>query len=331
VPGTASWTSAGIGSGCTSPDSKRSAPYSTTEVEGLGALGGEGQDRRAVGSGERHRLTGGTLREARQGGARQARRLGPQRLERHGDAQPRDRLVGRPLEHLPLVAQQEAGLGDRAFGGRRQRAQHRQHLVAQPGAREARILVGRVIAPGEAARAAVLAGVLASGLQQRPDEAAAARRHAEQCARAGRDRKPVEDGLGLVAGRMRGGEVGPVLIREPLGDRVARLARLRLQVALAQLHALDGQRDAEAVADDAAELLVGVRSRPQAVIDVERSNLGADPHSAVQQADGVGTAGQQHQKRVPGPDQSARLRDLEGPFPHGLSLPGPPDRASAAR
>ena len=62
--------------------------------------------------------------------------------------------------------------------------------------------VGGVLAPGQPALDAVRGGLRPRQLQQRAEHPARARRHAEQRAPAGRGEQPVEDGLGLVGGRV---------------------------------------------------------------------------------------------------------------------------------
>src|SRR5207253_4869746 len=60
------------------------------------------------------------------------------------------------FQDLRLVAQQLRGLHDRLLGAGADLAQHGHHLVADPGPREAGVRVRGVLAPLEAALAAVV-------------------------------------------------------------------------------------------------------------------------------------------------------------------------------
>ena len=89
----------------------------------------------------------------------------------------------------------------------RQLAQRVEHVVADAGAREAAVGVRGVLAPLEPAGAQVVAHLVARHLQQRPHEPPAARRHAVQRPRAGRDGQPVQHRLRLVGCGVGGGVV----------------------------------------------------------------------------------------------------------------------------
>ena len=142
-------------------------------------------------------------------------------------------------------------------------AQSRQHVETQPVAREAAVEVGLVLAPLEPGRRAVLAGLVAGQVEQRPDQASAAPAHAQQRPPAGRRDQPVEDRLDLVGRRVAGGDpVESLALADPLGRLVARLPRARLEVAaIGHLDALDLQLDAERSAQLGAEALVVRRLR----------------------------------------------------------------------
>ena len=118
-----------------------------------------------------------------------------------------------------------------------ERAQRGQHLGAEAAARGGG--VGRVLAPGQPARLAVRGGLLARRAEQRPDQPAVARGHAQQRAPAGRGGEPVEHGLHLVGRGVAGGDVAR---REPRGLGVAGVARPGLDVAGRRGGAADVQR-----------------------------------------------------------------------------------------
>src|SRR5207237_5709602 len=138
-----------------------------------------------------------------------------------------------------------------------QLAERRQHLVPHARARETNVLVGRVVAPLEAALLAVGAGLRAGRAQQRADQALAPRRHSEQRAPAWRYGEPVQHGLGLVGGGVGGGVVA---LRVALGQLVAAVARLGLEVpghltgSGLQLDPLHRERNARGLARAAAQL-----------------------------------------------------------------------------
>ena len=111
------------------------------------------------------------------------------------------------VEHLGLVAQQPRGLGDRSA---RPRATASRSAGRSSSRTRARAKRGSAFDASsrqvEAARAAVVARLLARDLQQRAHQPPAPRLHAQQRAAAGRDGQAVEHRLGLV-GRGVGGRV----------------------------------------------------------------------------------------------------------------------------
>ena len=164
---------------------------------------------------------------------------------------PRSRRAGarrRPLERLGrpaassslgLLGELGLGLGDRCLGRGADLVEHGQHLVADPVARVERLVVGRVVAERQprllGQRARSRAREIA---EQRPDQAAPPRGAARAAAGARRGREAVEHGLGQVGAGVAGGDpVEAALGAQPLGGRVARLARRGLDVALSELRA----------------------------------------------------------------------------------------------
>src|SRR4051812_5905354 len=121
------------------------------------------------------------------------------------DVAARERGVDDDVEDLRLVAQLLGGPQDVALRGRVDRAQRRHEAPAHAPARVTIRVVGRVVAPGEAALAAPRGGLLARDCEQRTDEPPRARRHPEQRAAARRCGEAVEDRLGLVGRRVGGG------------------------------------------------------------------------------------------------------------------------------
>ena len=89
-------------------------------------------------------------------------------------------------------------------------------------------------------------------------------------------------------------------LSDPLGRLVARFPRASLQVAtIGHLYTLDLELDPEPVAELGAEALVGVRLRPQAVVDVEADQgAGLDQlQEGMGQADRIGPA-REHRQHV---------------------------------
>ena len=150
-----------------------------------------------------------------------------------------------------------------------------------PGcARRRRLVVGRVVAPGQAPLLAV-GGRLGPGeAEQRPDQPAVARPHPEQGAAARRGGEPVEDRLDLVVGGVAGGDQAPrALEREPRppprsGRRAPRPGGCPGPSGRRGL--LDLELDPEPLAERRAVALVRVGVVAQAVVDVQRGDrLGA--------------------------------------------------------
>ena len=169
---------------------------------------------------------------------------------------------------------------------------------------EGRRGVAGVLAPRQPVLGAPRLGVGAPHPEQRPDQPAVARAHAEQRAAAGRGGEPVEHRLDLVGGGVAGGDVGAALRGEPRRLGVAGVARPRLQVALRPTRAVDGQRHAEALAQRGAVGGVLGRRFAQAVVDVQRGRRPGDPRGEVEQADGVGAAREQHHDGRARPQQA---------------------------
>ena len=140
-----------------------------------------------------------------------------------------------------------------------------------PGCGRRRLLVGRVVAPGEAALFAVGGRLLAGEGEQRPHQAAVPGTHPEQGSAARRGGEPVEDRLDLVVGGVAGGDRRPAGLRQRRGGRVARLPGPGLQVAGARraARALDPQRDPEPLAESRAVGLVRAGALAQTVVDVQ--------------------------------------------------------------
>ena len=198
------------------------------------------------------------------------------------------RRVDGEVEHLGLVAQQ------------RERPRHvrPRRPDAGPGSRgSARARTPALVASsrhGQPALGAVRRRLRAREPEQRADHAARARGHAEQ-------RPPPGRGERAGRGRSRPG-------RWPCGRRrsrpracsrlrVADLPRPRLDVAARRARAMHAQRHAEPLAHGRAVRLVGVRLRPQPVVDVQRRHRPGAPHREVEQARRVAPA----RRRAPRP------------------------------
>ena len=191
-----------------------------------------------------------------------------------------------------------------------------QHAVADPPAREALAGVRAVLAPAQAALAAVGGGLLAREREQRPHQPAVARRDPEQRAAAGRGGEAVEHGLGLVGRRVAGRD------QRTAGEleraRVAHVARPRLQVAAA------GRRAARAITvqrtpSARAQLADGARVARRTPRRAGRSRRAAprpaprpqmrDQH--VEQADRVAAARHEREHAVGRRDDAAGADALE--------------------
>jgi hypothetical protein len=213
-----------------------------------------------------------------------------------------------------LVSQLARRACDVALGRWMQGAQRGHQGPAYTRARVGGVTVGVVLAPSPTPGAAVRAGVLAAELEQRADQAAVARGHAEQRAAARRRRQPVEDRLDLVGGRVSGGHLGPAREREPRGGPVAQVTGPGMEVSLPRLASvLHRQRHSEVAAELAAVALVTVCANPQPIVDVEGGHalLACERNRDVEQADRVPPPGEHDHQRAPGRQQPARAHGLE--------------------
>ena len=189
-----------------------------------------------------------------------------------------ERRRHRGVQHLGLVAQLARRLGDRALRRRRQLAQRVEHVVAHARAGEAAVGVRGVLAPVEPARAA---GSRAPPRASPPAAAAPAARGAAPCPcsarEPGRDGQPVEHRLGLVGGRVR--RRRSRRLGEPLGERVARVARLRLEVALGRQRRRARRAAARPARSQSRGRTASSASAPvaQPVVHVQRGHRGAQP------------------------------------------------------
>ena len=169
---------------------------------------------------------------------------------------------------------------------------------AHARAREAGVGVRRVLAPLEAARAAVLARLLAGDLEQRAHQPPAPRLHAEQRPPAGRDGQPVEHGLGLVGRGVGGGVVagGQPLGQRGSGRRGPAPAGCRASGSSTRSTA---QRHAEPLAQRAAERLVVRRPRRAGRSSRAARDTCAPSRSATSSRQTESrAAGEQHQQRL---------------------------------
>ena len=183
-----------------------------------------------------------------------------------------ERLGDEPLEQLRLLVQLGVGGGDVALDLGADLGEHRQHLVADPvaGVARGRRCVGSSTngSPASSATARVSSRSRSRAAGERPCRCAAAARAAagfRARRRAGR-------------GSSRRGRCGcdrsrssraPSRVAQPLGGRVAGLAGAGLDVALAELGALDVEVDAELRAERPRRPLVVVGVGPQAVVEVQ--------------------------------------------------------------
>ena len=115
---------------------------------------------------------------------------------------------------------------------------------------------------------------------------------------------------------------GVVAGAQPLGEPVARVACQCLQVSLlGEPDALDGERDADGLAQGPAVLLVALRLVSQPIVHVEGGGAGAQADGHVEQAHGVRAARDHHKEVLVLGYQPALGGRVEYRVRHG-ALPG---------
>ena len=237
-----------------------------------------------------------------------------------------ERLQGHALEQLRLLDQLGLRLGDVLLHRPRQLVQHRQHLGADAVAGEDRLLVGLVVGEGEPGGRGKGAHLGPPEPDQWPDQTPAPRRQAAQRADARGCGEAVEDGLGQVGAGVAGGDpVGARAGPQALGGVVARRSRLGLEVALAELRALDVQVDAEQAAERPRRLLARVGRLAQAIVDVQGVDVGSleGGREAGRRAGRIRAAGDQNDAAGMRVDEAAASNDVGQPgegillAPHG--------------
>ena len=193
-----------------------------------------------------------------------------------------ERRVDDLVEHRRLVAQQLAPCARRCARppGAARAARARARRGRGCGRRRGSSLEASSRQRRPRARA-VRSGLLARDPQQRAHEQPVALGHPEQRAPPGRRGQPVEDRLGLVARGVAGRQPRAARERQPRAGAEPHVARPGLQVAgVARARGgLDLERDAEPLAQRAAERLVGAGGVAQAVVDVQRAARPAAPAS----------------------------------------------------
>ena len=194
----------------------------------------------------------GALGQALEHQPPQRRRLGSESCRVHGrrmapGTEAFERLVDGPLHDLLLVPQLRGGCHHVALHGRMDLAQRREDIQAQAVAGDRAILVGLVLAPGEAGLQAIRACVIADEIQQRPHDPVTQWRHAEQRTATRRGHQPVENGLDLVAAGVPGRhQVETRPLAHGLGRPVARSSCPSFEVSASiDLDALDVEPYAE--------------------------------------------------------------------------------------
>ena len=228
----------------------RHRPQAAAEVERFRTPLPQREDLVRLDAGERTRpAPGGALGQpAKQQPSHRRRQLaqGGERYRRTSAGR-LQRIVDGVVQDLGLLTQLPGRLGDRALGRRGQLPQPGQHVVADPRAGEATVVVGGVLAPLELTRAQVAPHLVAGDLEERAHQPAATSGHAVQRPGAGRYREPVEHRLGLVAGGVGGGVVG---LGVALGERVAGVPGPLLEVPARGrlLERLDHERHLQPVA-----------------------------------------------------------------------------------
>ena len=260
------------------------------------------------------------------------------------DGDPRDRPRGlrhrRPREDgRPVLAAQPHRRGDgrhqlglfREHGGRaRQRLAHggvepalqvRDQLVADPVPEERGVGVGRILAPGQTVRGQVVEDVLPRDAQHRTQDPARAGAHGAEAGAARAPQQAQEDGLRLVVAGVReddprcaftdanGLQEGVALEPRRLLDAAAVARR-----ASPHVRAPDAHRDAERLAQAAAEGGIAGGVRPQAVVEMG----GHQPEAA---RDGETVQRMQEGDRIRASRKAGDQRRTRGPLHHVAKRP----------
>ena len=163
--------------------------------------------------------------------------------------------------------------------------QHRHHVAADPRPGKGRVLVGGVVAERQAGGRGELPRLIPAERQQRPDDPPAPRRKAEQRPPPGARGEAVEHGLGEVGARVAGGDpVEAAGGAQRLGGGVAGIAGGGLDVAVREVGSLDGELDAELLAEGACGglVLAGVGAEP--VVEVQARRRDRAPTAATRAA-----------------------------------------------
>ncbi|CRR32394.1 hypothetical protein PAERUG_E15_London_28_01_14_09662 [Pseudomonas aeruginosa] len=306
------------------PPVRRQPPDPPRAATQLAAL--QAPDRVGIVAGIAQRLPAGPVVTVRQ--PRQLPQPGPQQVALARSAEAAQRLQGDPGQIQPVRPIQFRGLaaGPEVDGGQfsqqvfglaqmRRAARHagdglrpvggetRHDLPAQVVAREARILVGRILHPVQPVRLRIGFQFGAGNPEQGSAQAAAAqrpaRRHRRQAAQARSTQQAEQQGLGLVVEVLRG-EQHLSLAQARLECAIAGVARRLLDAAAnGDLHPLDPQRDTQRPADRLAVRRPTVRRSLQAMVDMQRRQRrqGFAPGQLgeqMQQHRGIQPAGKRH-------------------------------------
>ncbi len=210
------------------------------------------------------------------------------------------RRGGEAVEVLDVRAQQVGGAGEVLGHARPELGlEQRQHVLPDPRAGEAGVVVGRVGPPGDVLSPAGLLGLRAGEAEQRPAEDPERAAHAGQRASAAAAGQPEQDGLGLVVeGVPEQHRRGAEPVGDLLEDGVPGLPRRRLETLPVGLDADPDRRglvgaEGGHLADDAGGHLG--RRIVQAVVDGDADDrpglLAGLEDGRGEQGEGVGATG----------------------------------------
>ncbi len=238
-------------------------------------LAHQAPDLRRPRAAERHLPAGGSLRQLPQSQPAQRRIQRAQRV-----AADRTREIGTRLGHhlgggalkrVALLGELSLRLGDRRLGFWTDLAQHGQDLVPNPVARIERLDVRRIVAEWKTGFGCQQSRLVAPHGKDRSDQRAPSRPQPEERAAPRRGREPVEHRLGQIRASVTGGDpVESPRPAQPFGGLVARVPGGSLDVAATQFGPFHLELGAEFRAELADCLLVQVRIRTEAVVEVER-------------------------------------------------------------
>ena len=189
----------------------------------------------------------------------------------------------------------------------------RQQRVPHPGPGALEVLVRRVLAPRLPPAIEPGAQLVPAHPQERPHDAAPARRHAVQV--RGATQRLQEDGLRLIVDGVRERDrVGPLAARQPVQRFAPQTARGVLEVPATLVgdgHHRDlGHREAHAQGrrEPFDEGRVRARGRAQPVVDVQDRHVHAGLDEQARERHAVASARDAHARRAPASGASARRR-----------------------